>query len=209
MVTERARKRCAWCGTDPLYVAYHDEEWGVPCHDDTKLFEMLVLEGAQAGLSWLTVLRKREAYREVFDGFDPRKVAGYDDRKVAELLADDRIIRNRRKIEAAVSNARAFLDAQREFGTFSAYMWRFVGGRPKRNAWRSLEEIPAVSPEAEALSRDLRSRGFRFVGPTICYAHMQAVGMVNDHVVDCFRYRQVGRNDRLGTIRQRSSLRDP
>jgi len=154
---------------------------------------MLVLEGAQAGLSWLTVLRKREAYRAAFDGFDPELVAAYDGRKVRALLRNTGIIRNRQKVEAAIANARAFLTVQREFGSFDAYVWRFVGGRPKRNAWRTLSELPAVTPEAEVLSRDLRSRGFRFVGPTICYAHMQATGMVNDHLVDCFRYREVGR----------------
>jgi DNA-3-methyladenine glycosylase I len=190
---KRDKIRCGWCGTDPLYVAYHDTEWGVPLHDDGKLFEMLVLEGAQAGLSWLTVLRKRGAYRAAFDGFDPVVVAAYDQRKVQELLQNDGIIRNRQKIEAAIANARAFVAVQREFGSFDAYVWRFVGGKPKRNAWRTLDEIPAVTPEAEALSRDLKARGFRFVGPTICYAHMQATGMVNDHLVSCFRYGEVGR----------------
>ncbi len=190
---KREKIRCSWCGTDPLYVAYHDTEWGVPLHDDRKLFEMLVLEGAQAGLSWLTVLRKRDAYRAAFDGFEPPVVAAYDQRKVRELLQNEGIIRNRQKIEAAIANARAFIAVQREFGSFDAYTWRFVGGRPKRNAWRTLDEIPAVTPEAEKLSRDLKARGFRFVGPTICYAHMQATGMVNDHLVSCFRYREVGR----------------
>jgi len=193
MTGKRAKNRCGWCGTDPLYVVYHDAEWGVPLHDERRIFEMLVLEGAQAGLSWLTVLRKREAYRAAFDGFDPELVAAYDGRKVRALLRNTGIIRNRQKVEAAIANARAFLAVQREFGSFDAYVWRFVGGRPKRNAWKTLSELPAVTPEAEALSRDLRSRGFRFVGPTICYAHMQATGMVNDHLVDCFRYRAVGR----------------
>jgi DNA-3-methyladenine glycosylase I len=174
-------------------VAYHDSEWGVPLHDDRRLFEMLILEGAQAGLSWLTVLRKREAYRAAFDAFDPKRVAAYDGRKVRSLLANPGIIRNRQKIEAAVANARAFLEVQDEFGSFDAYVWRFVKGKPKRNAWRRLAQLPAVTPEAESLSRDLRSRGFKFVGPTICYAHMQATGMVNDHLVSCFRYREVGR----------------
>lgn len=186
-----SKTRCPWCGTDPLYVAYHDEEWGVPLHDDRRLFEMLVLEGAQAGLSWLTVLRKREAYRAAFDGFDPEVVAAYDGRKVRALLRNEGIIRNRQKIEAAIANARAFLAVRRELGSFDDYVWRFVGGKPKRNRWRSPGDIPAVTPEAEVLSRDLRSRGFRFVGPTICYAHMQATGMVNDHLVGCFRYREI------------------
>jgi DNA-3-methyladenine glycosylase I len=188
-----AVERCAWCGEDPLYVAYHDEEWGVPVHDDRRLFEFLVLEGAQAGLSWLTILRKREAYREAFSGFDPAAVARYDGRAVRRLLRNAGIVRNRLKVESAVANARAFLDVQEEFGSFDAYVWRFVGGKPRRNAWRTMRQIPAVTAEAEVLSRDLRSRGFRFVGPTICYAHMQATGMVNDHVVGCFRYREVNR----------------
>lgn len=181
-------ERCEWCGTDPLYVAYHDNEWGVPVHDDRKLFEFLVLEGAQAGLSWITVLRKRENYRKALDDFDPEKIASYDERKLAELMADSGIIRNRRKLEAAVTNARAFLRVQKEFGSFDAYVWRFVGDRPIRNAWTSTKEIPAASPESHAMSRDLLKRGFKFVGPTICYAFMQATGMVNDHIVTCFRY---------------------
>ena len=185
--------RCEWCGTDPLYVAYHDQEWGVPVHDDRKLFEFLVLEGAQAGLSWLTVLRKREAYRKAFDHFDPEKVAAYDEAKIQELLANSGLIRNRLKIESAVRNARAFLRVQEEFGTFDAYVWRFVDGQPIQNAWKSLRELPAQTPESEALSRDLRQRGFTFVGPTICYAHMQATGMVNDHLVSCFRHQEVAR----------------
>jgi DNA-3-methyladenine glycosylase I len=188
------RKRCDWSVTDPLYVKYHDVEWGVPLHDDRKLFELLVLEGAQAGLSWLTVLRKREAYRQAFDGFDPEVVARYRKRKVDSLLRNAGIIRNRQKIEAAIANARAFLEVQREFGSFDAYVWRFVGGRPKQNAWRTDRQIPAVTREAEAMSKDLRARGFRFVGPTICYAHMQATGMVNDHLISCFRYREVQRS---------------
>ena len=185
------RKRCAWAGADPLYVAYHDEEWGVPVHDDRVLFEFLLLEGAQAGLSWITILRKRAAYRRAFDQFDPRKVARYDKRKVAALLADAGIVRNRAKIESAVKNARAFLDVQAEFGSFDAYQWRFVDGRPVQNRRRTMKEIPARSAQSDALSKDLKSRGFSFVGSTIIYAHMQAVGMVNDHLVDCFRYRQV------------------
>jgi DNA-3-methyladenine glycosylase I len=180
-------KRCEWAGADPLYVEYHDVEWGVPEHDDRKLFEMLVLEGAQAGLSWITILRKRENYRRAFNGFDPRIVAAYDDAKVAALLQDSGIVRNRLKIAATVNNARRFLEVQDEFGSFDAYIWRFVGGKPKKNAWKSIAEIPAKTPESDALSKDLLKRGFKFVGSTICYAHMQATGMVNDHVEGCFR----------------------
>lgn len=183
--------RCAWAGNDPLYIAYHDSEWGVPVHDDRALFEFLILEGAQAGLSWITILRKREAYRAAFAGFDAAAVAAYDDAKLAELLANPGIVRNRLKIQSAVTNARAFLRVQEEFGSFDAYIWRFVDGRPRRNAWRALSEVPAETPESRALSKDLIRRGFRFVGPTIMYAHMQATGMVNDHVVDCFRYAEV------------------
>jgi len=172
-------------------VRYHDEEWGVPQHDDRTLFEFLVLEGAQAGLSWLTVLRKREAYRTAFDGFDPLKVASYGPGEVARLLRDAGIIRNRLKITSTIRNAKAFLAVQKEFGTFDRYMWTFVGNRPRVNRWRSLRQIPARTKESDAMSVDLRKRGFSFVGSTICYAHMQAVGMVNDHVVRCFRYRQV------------------
>jgi DNA-3-methyladenine glycosylase I len=174
-------------------MAYHDREWGVPLHDDRRLFEFLVLEGAQAGLSWETILGKRPAYRRAYDRFDPKKVARYDRRKVASLLADRGIVRNRLKIAASVGNARAFLEVREEFGTFDAYLWGFVGGKPKRNRFKTLADVPARSPEGDALSKDLRSRGFRFVGPTICYAFMQAVGMVNDHVVSCFRYRELGR----------------
>lgn len=181
--------RCAWAGTDPLYVAYHDREWGVPVHDDRILFEFLILEGAQAGLSWITILRKRENYRAAYDHFDPQKVARYGDDKVAELLANPGIVRNRLKVAASIGNARAFLAVQEEFGSFDAYIWRFVGGRPKVNTWKSLAEIPAFTPESDALSKDLKQRNFRFVGSTICYAHMQATGMVNDHIVDCFCYR--------------------
>ena len=183
-------KRCEWARTD-LSVAYHDREWGVPLHDDRRLFEFLILEGAQAGLSWETILKKRSAYRKAYDRFDPKKVARYDRRKVARLLADEGIVRNRLKIGASIDNARAFLEVREEFGTFDAYLWELVGGKPKRNRWKKLAEIPARSPEGDALSKDLKARGFRFVGPTICYAFMQAVGMVNDHVVSCFRYRKL------------------
>jgi len=183
-------KRCEWARTD-LSIAYHDREWGVPLHDDRRLFEFLILEGAQAGLSWETILKKRTAYRKAYDRFDPKKVARYDRRKVARLLADEGIVRNRLKIGASIDNARAFLEVREEFGTFDAYLWELVGGKPKRNRWKKLAEIPARSPEGDALSKDLKARGFRFVGPTICYAFMQAVGRVNDHVVSCFRYREL------------------
>ena len=183
--------RCAWAGSDPLYVAYHDQEWGVPVHDDRLMFEFLVLEGAQAGLSWATILKKRENYRAAFDNFDPMLVARYDDRKVAELLDNPGIVRNRLKITSAIQNARLFLAVQDEYGSFDAYIWRFVGGAPKRNTWKSLAEIPAKTSDSDALSKDLVRRGFKFVGSTICYAHMQAVGMVNDHVMGCFRYSEV------------------
>ena len=183
--------RCQWAGTDPLYVAYHDLEWGVPVHDDRTLFEFLILEGAQAGLSWSTILKKRAAYRAAFDNSDPAVVAAYDETKVAELLANPGIVRNRAKIASAIKNAQAFLAVQQEFGSFDAYIWQFVGGRVKQNSWRNLSEIPASTPESEAMSKDLRKRGFNFVGPTICYAHMQATGMVNDHTVDCFRYSEL------------------
>jgi len=185
------RQRCGWCGEDPIYVAYHDEEWGVPVFDDRTLFEFLVLEGAQAGLSWATILKKRDGYREAFDDFDPAIVARYDDRKTAELLANPGIVRNRLKVASAVGNARAFLELQNERGSFSDYIWSFVDGRPIQNSWRCLAEIPAKTSLAETISKDLKKRGFRFVGPTIVYAHMQATGMVNDHLVDCFRYREV------------------
>ena len=194
--------RCGWPGTDPLYVRYHDEEWGVPVHDDRTLFEFLILEGAQAGLSWITILRKRDAYREAFDGFDPARVARFDGRKVSQLLRNPGIVRNRLKIESAVANARAFLRVQDEVGSFAAYQWRFVGGRPRQNRPRTLREIPASTEESDALSKDLKRRGFGFVGSTIVYAHMQAVGMVNDHVVGCFRRGQVAR---LGSGRPRDA----
>jgi len=183
--------RCDWAGSDPLYITYHDTEWGVPLHDDRLLFEFLVLEGAQAGLSWLTILRKRDNYRRAFADFVPEKVARFDQRKIVRLLADAGIVRNRQKIEAAIANARAYLKVQEEFGSFDAYSWRFVEGKPIRNRWRRMTEIPAKTEESEVMSRDLVQRGFRFVGPTICYAHMQATGMVNDHLLGCFRHAQV------------------
>jgi DNA-3-methyladenine glycosylase I len=184
-------RRCAWSTSDPLSITYHDQEWGVPVHDDRLLFEFLVLEGAQAGLSWLTILRRRENYRQAFDRFDPQKVARYDDEKVLELLNNSGIIRNRAKINAAIGNARSFLAIQEEFDSFDAYIWRFVGGKAIQNSWTDMAQIPARTAEAEALSKDLVRRGFKFVGPTICYAHMQATGMVNDNTVDCFRYDEI------------------
>ncbi len=180
-------QRCGWCGTDPLYIAYHDEEWGVPQHDDQRLFEKLVLEGAQAGLSWITILRKREAYRKAFLGFDPVKVAALTDAQLARILADPGVVRNRLKVVSARTNARAFLEVQREFGSFDAFLWPFVGGAPKVNHPKYLAEVPAVTPEAEALSRALKKRGFKFVGPTIMYAYMQSMGLVDDHLDSCWR----------------------
>jgi len=189
-------KRCAWVsGDDALMLQYHDREWGVPVHDDRKHFEFLVLEGAQAGLSWSIVLKKRDGYRRAFSGFDPEKVARYTKKRIQKLTLDPEIIRNRMKIEAAVGNARAFLAIQDEFGSFNSYCWRFVDGRPKVNRWKAMREIPASSLESDAFSKDLKRRGFRFVGSTIIYAHMQAVGMVNDHLVDCFRYREIRQLD--------------
>jgi len=186
------KKRCQWVPQDnPLYVKYHDEEWGVPVHNDRLLFEFLILEGAQAGLSWLTILRKRENYRKAFDNFDPEKVAAYDEQKIEELMQDSGIVRNRRKIEAAVSNAKAFLEIQAEYGSFDAYIWKFVNGKPLVNRWKTLKEIPAKTPLSDTVSKDLKKRGFKFVGSTIIYAHMQATGMVNDHTTDCFRYEEV------------------
>ncbi len=188
-------KRCHWA-TSELNIPYHDLEWGVPLHDDRGLFELLILEGAQAGLSWDTVLKKRARYREVFDQFDAEKVARYDKKKVRELLKDVGIIRNKLKIAATISNAQAFLKVQEEFGTFDAYIWRFVGGKPKQNAWKTHSRLPAKTAESDAMSKDLQKRGFRFVGSTICYALMQATGMVNDHLVGCFRYEELQRGGR-------------
>jgi DNA-3-methyladenine glycosylase I len=187
-------KRCDWASeSDSLYLTYHDEEWGVPSHDDRHLFEMLILEGAQAGLSWATILRKRQSYREAFDGFDTERVAKLAPRDVDRLLQDPGIVRNRAKIEAAVTNAKAALEVRAEHGSLDAYVWSFVGGGPVRNRWKTLAELPAETEQSRALSRDLRARGFRFVGPTICYAFMQAVGMVNDHVASCFRHAEVAK----------------
>ncbi|MEB3323485.1 MAG: DNA-3-methyladenine glycosylase I [Synechococcaceae cyanobacterium] len=187
MTVRPQKKRCGWCGTDQLYVAYHDHEWGRPVHDDRRHFEMLILEGAQAGLNWLTILRKRDGYRKAFARFDPRKVARFGKADVKRLLADEGIVRNRLKIESAITNAQAFLAVQREFGSFDAYVWSFVGGRPIVRRPRSLRNIPATTRESDALSRDLKKRGFRFVGPTIIYAYMQAAGLVDDHITSCFR----------------------
>ena len=182
--------RCPWAGGE-RYIAYHDTDWGVPVHNDRALFEFIILEGAQAGLSWSTILNKRDAYRLAFDHFDPRKVARYDARKMAALLANEGIVRNRLKIAAAIQNARLFLEVQNEFGTFDRYIWQFTGGRPIQHAWRKMEEVPARTAESDAMSKDLRNRGFTFAGSTICYAFMQATGMVNDHLLDCFRYREL------------------
>jgi DNA-3-methyladenine glycosylase I len=184
-------KRCAWAGEEPLYVQYHDEQWGVPLHDDQTLFEMLILEGAQAGLSWRTILNKRENYRAAFDRFDPTVVATYDENKIQELLHNPGIVRNQLKIRAAVTNAKAFLKIQDEFGSFDKFIWGFVDHKPIINHWKTLSEVPAKTAQAEVMSKDLKKRGFKFVGPTICYAFMQAVGMVNDHTVDCFRHGQL------------------
>ena len=180
--------RCPWCGTDPLYMDYHDQEWGVPLHDERRLFEMLTLEGAQAGLSWLTILRKREGYRRAFAGFDPQAVAGFGDADFARLLADPGIVRNRLKIASTISNARAVLDVQARYGSLDSFLWGFVDGRPVRNSWRSMSEIPASTPLSDLISKELKRHGFRFVGSTVCYAFMQATGMVNDHLAGCFRY---------------------
>jgi DNA-3-methyladenine glycosylase I len=192
-------KRCDWCGSDPLYVKYHDEEWGVPLHDDRGLFEFLLLEGAQAGLAWITILRKRESYRKAYDGFDPEKIARWDRRKIDRLLKDPGIVRNRLKVEGARKCARAFLDVVEETGSFDRFLWGFVGGKPIVNRRKSLREIPPETPEARAMSRELKRRGFTFVGPTICYAFLQATGMVNDHLTTCFRHREV---QRAGALRR-------
>ena len=191
--------RCDWCGPDPLYVAYHDNEWGVPLHDDRRLFEMLLLEGAQAGLNWLTILRKREEYRRAFHGFDVERVAAYSEAEVQRLLADPGIVRNRLKIEAAIRNARGILSVRKAFGSFDSFVWSYVDYRPRQNAWKTLADLPARTEISERMSRDLKKRGFNFVGPTICYAFMQAVGMVNDHTVDCFRYNAVRKMARRDT----------
>lgn len=183
--------RCEWCGSDPLYIAYHDEEWGVPVHDDRRLFEMLVLEGAQAGLSWLTILKKRENYRKAFHTFDPEKIAAYSQRDIQRLLNDPGIVRNRLKIESAIKNARGVLEIIQEFGSFSSFLWRYANNSPRQNAWNSLGQLPTRTGQSDMMSSDMKKRGFNFVGSTICYAFMQSVGMVNDHIVGCFRYAEV------------------
>lgn len=185
------RLRCPWAGSDPLYLAYHDTQWGIPLHDDRGLFEFLILEGAQAGLSWITILKKRENYRAAFEGFDPEKVARYNAARIRKLLVNEGIIRNRLKITAAVDNARAFLNVQQAFGSFDAYIWQFVDGTPVRNQWKSMKQVPAQTDTSKRMSKELKKRGFKFVGPVICYAFMQAVGMVNDHLVDCFRHSEI------------------
>ena len=185
------RHRCEWGTSSALYIEYHDTEWGVPVHDEQKLFEFLILEGAQAGLSWSTILNKRQAYLQAFDNFEPARVASYDDEKVQALLSNSGIVRNRLKIQAAIQNARTFLAVQDEYGSFDSYIWQFVDGKPIQNSWKILQEIPATTNESDAMSKELKKRGFTFVGSTICYAFMQAVGMVNDHVVDCFRWQEV------------------
>lgn len=191
VVTAAARNRCPWCGDDPTYVAYHDHEWGVPEHDDCALFEKLVLDGFQAGLSWIIVLRKRDNFRRAFDGFAPEKIARWNKRKVESLMKDAGIVRNRAKIEATIGNARSFLAVREQHGGFDRYLWGFTDGGTIVNRWRSMKELPAETKESRAMSKDLQQRGFRFVGPTICYAFMQAVGMVNDHLIDCFRHREL------------------
>ena len=185
------KSRCEWCGSDPLYVAYHDDEWGVPVYDDRRLFEMLILGGAQAGLSWLTILKKRENYRKAFHAFDYEKIARYSQRDIRRLLANAGIVRNRLKIESAIKNARGVLSIRQEFGTLASFLWRFVDDKPRQNAWRSIGELPARTEQSDTMSNDLKRRGFNFVGSTICYAFMQAAGMVNDHTVACFRYEEI------------------
>lgn len=185
------KKRCEWAGSDPLYIEYHDKEWGVPEHDDRKLFELLILEGAQAGLSWRTVLKKRNNYKKAFDNFDPKKIAQYDSKKIEELLRNEGIIRNRLKVESTIRNAQSFLGVQKEFGSFNTYIWDFVNGTPIMNKWKSVHDIPSKTDISDSMSKDLKRRGFTFVGSTICYAFMQATGMVNDHVLSCFRYDNV------------------
>ena len=188
-------KRCTWPGEDPLYIRYHDREWGIPIHSDRKLFEFLILEGAQAGLSWITVLKKRPAYRKAFDNFDFNKVARYKERKIKQLLNNPGIIRNKLKIRSAISNAKAFIEVRKEFGTFNKYIWQFVDGKPIQNCFKDMNDIPATTELSDQISKDLKKRGFNFVGSTIVYAHMQATGMVNDHTMDCFRYREINRYD--------------
>ena len=199
--------RCEWSGSDPLYIAYHDEEWGVPAYDDRHLFEMLLLEGAQAGLSWLTILKKRENYRKAFHAFDPKKIAAYSQRDIQRLLNDPGIVRNRLKIESAIKNARGVLDIVEEFGSFNSFLWRYVNNNPRQNAWKLLSELPARTEQSDMMSNDLKKRGFKFVGSTICYAFMQSVGMVNDHIIGCFRYAEVKKMTQQGKSKGRGKPR--
>jgi len=187
----KQKKRCTWCEGLEIYEAYHDDEWGVPVHDDQKLFEMLILEGAQAGLSWITILKKRENYRKAFNNFDYKKIARYTDKKIEKLLQDPGIVRNKLKVNGTRTNAKIFMEVQKEFGSFDKYIWQFVGGKPIKNKFKKMKDVPATTPESDAMSKDLKKRGFKFVGSTICYAYMQACGMVNDHTTDCFRYKAV------------------
>jgi DNA-3-methyladenine glycosylase I len=203
----RSLGRCEWGGSDPLYIAYHDEEWGVPSYDDRHLFEMLLLEGAQAGLSWLTILKKRENYRKAFHGFDPKKIAAYSQRDIQRLLNDPGIVRNRLKIESAIKNARGMLKIVQEFGSFSSFLWRYVNNSPRQNAWKSLSELPTRTEQSDMMSNDLKKRGFHFIGSTICYAFMQSVGMVNDHIIGCFRYAEVKKMTQQGKSRGRGKPR--
>ncbi|MBI5475628.1 MAG: DNA-3-methyladenine glycosylase I [Ignavibacteriales bacterium] len=184
-------KRCSWCGTDEMYIVYHDEEWGVPIHDDRHLFELLTLEGAQAGLSWLTILKKRENYKKAFHNFNIKKVAGYSVKDVQRLLMNSGIVRNRLKVESTITNAKAVLKIQKEYGSFDSYIWQFVNYKPRQNNWSTIKQLPSHTTESDAMSKDLKARGFKFIGSTICYAFMQAVGMVNDHTADCFRYKEI------------------
>ncbi len=200
--SKRTQKRCAWPNDNPLMIEYHDKEWGIPVHDDRKLFEFLMLEGAQAGLTWQTVLNKRENYRKAFHGFDHTKIANYGKKDVERLLGDPGIIRNRLKIEATIINAKKFLEVKKEFGSFDKYIWQFVGGKPIKHAFKSLSEIPSITKESDTTSKDLRERGFKFIGSTICYAFMQAVGMVNDHIVNCFRYDEISKIKRISSERK-------
>ena len=196
------KTRCEWCGSDPLYVAYHDDEWGVPVHDDRRLLEFLILEGAQAGLSWFTILKKRENYRKAFHAFDWERIAHYTQSDVRRLLADPGIVRNRLKIESAIKNAQGVLDIRQEYGSLDAFLWRYVDGTPVQNAWQRMAELPARTKESDQMSKDLKQRGFTFVGSTICYAFMQAVGMVNDHTTDCFRYKEIAKHRPTGKIQR-------
>lgn len=200
-------RRCEWSGDNPLYIAYHDDEWGVPAHDDRHLFEMLLLEGAQAGLSWLTILKKRENYRKAFHSFDPEKVAAYSEHDIQRLRTDSGIVRNRLKIESAIKNARCVLEIKQEYGSLAAFLWQYVDGTPRQNGWKSIAQLPARTDQSDAMSKDLKRRGFNFVGSTICYAFMQAVGMINDHIIGCFRYAEVKQMSQQDNFRARDKTR--